>query len=192
MPDGTPQLDIQRLVHDHHADVYRYARRLVGQVADAEDLVQQTFLTAQRKLGQLREANKTRAWLLAITRTCFLKSCGKRRPTTASSLDFKLDQVAAPAEDLPIDAEALQRAIQELPDAFRVVVLMFYFEYLSYREISEELEVPVGTVMSRLCRAKKHLRSRLLECNQSSNGPCIPPAVPMFSDSDRSLEDSKA
>ena len=110
MQNECPQVDLRRLVHDHHADVYRYARRLSGQDADAEDLVQQTFLAAQRKLDQLREPEKARAWLLTITRNCFLKARQKRQPATATSLDFNLDQVPVPPEDVPIDEAALQQA----------------------------------------------------------------------------------
>jgi RNA polymerase sigma-70 factor (ECF subfamily) len=190
MPDASPQIDIQRLVHDYHADVYRYARRLCGQAADAEDIAQQTFLTAQRKLDQLREPEKSRAWLLAIARNCFLKSCMERRPAAASTLDFNLDQVAAPSEDLPIDAETLQNAIQGLPEEFRLVVLMFYFEDLSYREIAEQLNVPAGTVMSRLSRAKKHLRRHLLAGGHAPDGATSQPVLPVVSDTQLFIEDS--
>jgi RNA polymerase sigma-70 factor (ECF subfamily) len=190
MHDGCPQVDLRRLVHDHHADVYRYARRLAGQDADAEDLVQQTFLLAQRKLSQLREPEKARSWLLAITRNCFLKARLKRIPATATSMDLDVGQVAAGPEELPIDAAALQDAISELPEEFRVVVLMFYFEFLSYRQIAEELDVPVGTVMSRLSRAKRHLRKRLMAAGMSNEvrPPCFDLPVP--ADSDVSLGDS--
>jgi RNA polymerase sigma-70 factor, ECF subfamily len=190
MQDGHPEVDIRQLVHDHHADVYRYAHRLCGQPADAEDLAQQAFLTAQRHLGQLRDPLKARPWLLAITRNCFLKDYRKRQPQAATALDFELDQVPHPAADDPIDAEALQAALAELAEEFRVVVLMFYFEFLSYREIADQLDVPVGTVMSRLARAKVHLR-RLLTRDGETNNAAHHVSIPVVpAGNKRSLEDS--
>src|SRR5688572_30072838 len=69
-----PLPTLPQLIHEHAAPLYRYAFRLAGQASDAEDLVQQTFLVAQRKLHQLREADRASAWLYAVLRSCFLKS----------------------------------------------------------------------------------------------------------------------
>jgi RNA polymerase sigma-70 factor (ECF subfamily) len=171
--DGVSTVDIVSLVTEHHAALYRYAYRLTGSMHEAEDLSQQTFLTAQQKLGQLRGSDRALGWLFAILRTCYLKSIRKRRPFTEGSIDFDLAEV--PDESLGeepgdagldlegtiIDGERLQAALNELPDEFRLVLVMFYFEELSYREIAARLELPTGTVMSRLSRAKGHLRLRL-------------------------------
>lgn len=154
--------DIPALVAAHHAAVYRYARRLAGCEVEAEDLTQQTFLIAQQKLGQVRDQARTGGWLLAIARNCFLKSRRRQRPATAEAIGLVIDHVPNPTPSGDsIDQEALQNALAELPDEFRIVLLMFYFEDLSYQEIASQLELPVGTVMSRLSRAKGHLRSRL-------------------------------
>ena len=73
---GQPvSIDTAQLVGDHYQAVYRYAYRLTGSVADAEDLTQQAFLTMQQKLGQLRSAECVRSWLYSILRNCFLRSC---------------------------------------------------------------------------------------------------------------------
>jgi RNA polymerase sigma-70 factor, ECF subfamily len=161
--------DIARLVAEHHAWVYRAAYRLCGSVADAEDLTQQTFLTAQRALAQLREPAAARGWLGAILRTGFLKGVRKRRPLSAESHDVDLHDFAAPIADEPaVDGEALQQALGTLSDDSRLILTMFYFEDLSYRDIAEQLEVPIGTVMSRLSRAKEQLR-RNLGPNAASN-----------------------
>ena len=89
-----------------------------------------------------------------------LLSC---RSSTAT-LELDIDSVPAeiPSED-DIDRERLQAAINELSDEFRVVLVMFYFEECSYREIAQSLDVPMGTVMSRLARAKGHLRAKLFK-----------------------------
>ncbi|NUQ62650.1 MAG: sigma-70 family RNA polymerase sigma factor [Pirellulales bacterium] len=157
-------MDVAQLVQEHHGGVYRYAYRLTGSVADAEDLTQQVFLTAQQKLVQLRKAESAQSWLFAILRNCFLKGRQKRRPVPAGDLNFDVERIPAEiSEDEEIDPEQLQEAIRDLPEAYRLVLVMFYYEDRSYREIAEQLDLPIGTVMSRLARAKAHLRSRLFE-----------------------------
>jgi RNA polymerase sigma-70 factor, ECF subfamily len=155
--------DIAQLVAEHHQAVYRYAYRLTRSVQDAEDLTQQAFLAAQRKMRQLRNVGSARSWLYAILRNRFLKDRLRRRPALATDLPLNLESVtdAPPIKDG--DGDRLQGALNRLPDASRLVVLMFYFEECSYREIAERLNVPIGTVMSRLARAKGHLRSLLFE-----------------------------
>lgn len=161
--DATP-MDIAQVVAEHHQAVYRYAFRLAGSVPDAEDLTQQVFLTAQQKSGQLRQAERIRSWLFAILRNHFLKSCQKRRPIPAENLRLNIDTIPADVPDSEaIDRERLQQALDDLPAKYRVVVAMFYYESCSYREIAERLELPIGTVMSRLARAKGHLRAALFE-----------------------------
>jgi RNA polymerase sigma-70 factor, ECF subfamily len=157
---GLP-VDLVALVRAHHAAVYRYACRLCGNAVEAEDLTQQTFLIAHTKLHQLREADRACSWLLAVVRSCFLKSLRKPRPVAANVIDLNVNEVAETSEIDEVDREQLAAALAELPEEFRLVVLMFYFEELSYQEISAELDIPIGTVMSRLSRAKGHLRSRL-------------------------------
>jgi RNA polymerase sigma-70 factor (ECF subfamily) len=152
---------LTELVRAHHAAVYRYAYRLSGNAAEAEDLTQQTFLIAVRKVHQVREADRACSWLLAVVRSCFLKSLRKSRPVAVGSLELEAAEVDQTPEFDEVDRERLAAALGELPGDFRLVVLMFYFEELSYQEIASELEIPIGTVMSRLSRAKGHLRKRL-------------------------------
>ncbi len=161
--DGSDRLrELNRLVAEHHAALYRYAYRLSGSVHDAEDLTQQVFLVAGEKLNQLREPLSVRNWLFTVLRNGYLKNLRQRIPTPVASLELNLDQLADDREDEgPIDGEQLQTALAQLPPEFRVVLLMFYFEELNYREIAEALEIPLGTVMSRLSRAKQHLRNEL-------------------------------
>ncbi len=165
--------DITQLVLDYHEVLYRYAYRLTGSVADAEDLTQQTFLVAHQKLGQVRQADSTRGWLFTVLRNGYLKSCRRTVPVTAGSLGFDLDTVAAKADDTPLDGERLQQVLGELASEFKLVVLLFYFEQRSYREIAEILQVPIGTVMSRLSRGKAHLRSKLFPSNSDSGKETI-------------------
>jgi RNA polymerase sigma-70 factor (ECF subfamily) len=164
--------DLRALVVQHHADLYRYSFRLTGSPADAEDLVQQTFLRAQTRLEQLRDVQCARSWLFTILRNTFLKELQSRHravPVDPEMLDQVVDELPAHSAEDAIDREQLQAALSRLPDEFRVVLLMFYFEGLSYREIAEQLGIPCGTVMSRLSRAKQHLRRRLFAAAASAS-----------------------
>ena len=161
MSGTRSRVDVAQLVLEHHQAVYRYAYRLTGSVQDAEDLTQQVFLAAHRKIDQLRSLDRVRSWLFAILRNRFFREQGRRRPVLAAdlSLDTDLLPTAPPAE--AVDGDSLQQALNQLPEAFRLIVMMFYFEECSYREIAERLDVPIGTVMSRLARAKGYLRSAM-------------------------------
>ena len=162
--DGENLID--HLIHQYHGDVYRYGFRLSGNAADADDLAQQVFLAAHQKIDQLREVERARGWLLAITRNQFLKMYRRRRPVDSSSLEMDVNQVPEVIRKEELDKEQLQAALDEMQEPFRTVLLMFYFEDLSYQEIAESLQIAIGTVMSRLSRAKGQLRYKLL-CSES-------------------------
>jgi RNA polymerase sigma-70 factor (ECF subfamily) len=159
---GSPR-SVQRLVDEHYASLYRFAYRLSGSAADAEDLTQETFCTAQMKWHQLRNPGRVKAWLFSILRNAYLH----RRRDDARARCLSLAAAGDVPEPLPdplpaIDPERLQQALNELPEPFRTPIVMYYFEEFSYRDIAEQMDLPLGTVMSRLARAKAHLRSRLL------------------------------
>lgn len=167
----SSSLDIRTLVLDHHRDVYRYAFRLTGRQPDAEDLTQQTFLIAQQRLHQVRQPERVVSWLFAILRSCYLKAERKSTPLAATSIELEVDNIPETSAEDPVDKELLQAAIDELPEEFKLVLVMFYFEECSYKEIAEQLQIPIGTVMSRLTRAKGRLRCRLVEaeCDTKPN-----------------------
>jgi RNA polymerase sigma-70 factor (ECF subfamily) len=160
MDEGRCDVSLSELARHHYALVYRYAFRLCGCPEEAEDLTQQAFLTAHRRLDQLRDPASAKAWLCAILRNTFLThACSGRRQRAVS-----LEDVPDPADDhleaVP-DAEDVQHVLDELPEEFRTPLILFYFQEFSYREIAEQMQTPIGTVMSRLARAKAHLRRRL-------------------------------
>jgi len=163
MTDLDWRKTLEDWIRDHADAVFAYLYRLAGSASAAEDLTQEVFLTALRKGNQIREPERVRAWLMAVARNAFLAS---RRASQVLSL-VELPEPAeivgetAASDDEAFDEERLQEALAELPYDYRVVVLMFYFEELSYREIAEQLQLPVGTVMSRLSRAKAQLRVKL-------------------------------
>lgn len=164
---GCSSLDIRQVIAEFHRDVYRYAFRLSGNAEDAEDLTQQTFLMAHQRLHQVRDPAKVDRWLYAVLRSCYLKSVRRSRPISASSVEIDVDEIPAEPHEDGIDRQLLQMAVDDLPDRLKIVVVMFYFEHASYQQIAEALDVPMGTVMSRLSRAKGRLRQRLLRSADS-------------------------
>jgi RNA polymerase sigma-70 factor (ECF subfamily) len=155
---------VQQLVDEHYSSLYRYAYRLTGSAVDAEDLTQETFCQAQLKLAQLRDRGRAKAWLFSILRNGYLHRLRNARQEQTVSLDWVGDLPERAPDPLPeVEPEKLQQALNELPEAFRTPVILFYFEEFSYRDIAEQMDLPMGTVMSRLARAKAHLRARLLQ-----------------------------
>lgn len=166
--EAGASIDVGTLVLDHHQKVYGYAFRLTGNATDAEDLTQQTFLIAQQKLHQLREPEKARGWLYAVLRSCHLKGLRKRQPTAAGNLELNVDEIPDDVpQDEPFDRQRLQSSLNDLPDEYRTVLVMYYYQECSYKEIAEQLELPIGTVMSRLSRAKSKLRHKLLDSERA-------------------------
>ncbi len=159
-------MEISQLVDQHYEPVFRFAYRLSGTSHEAEDISQQAFLDAQRKLDTLRDPDKVRAWLFMIVRNLYRRRIRDR----VTRGEFALEVLADPIDqkrdsdkrvEQALDSESLQQVLNELPEEFRSVLLLFYFRELSYREIAEQLDVPIGTVMSRLSRGKKQLRERI-------------------------------
>lgn len=162
---GVPQSlrTVEKLVDDYYALLYGFAFHLTGSPSEAEDLTQEAFCRAQLKLGQLRDWNRAKPWLFSILRNAYLHHIRDEKRLHQVSLDNLSEPSESIAEPLPeIDPEQLRQALQELPEAYRTPVILYYFEDFSYRDIAEEMNVPMGTVMSRLARAKGHLRQRLL------------------------------
>jgi RNA polymerase sigma-70 factor, ECF subfamily len=162
---GLPgsQRTVQRLVDAHYAALYRYAYRLCGSAADAEDLTQEAFCKAQLNLSQLRDPTRAKAWLFSILRNAYLhrvRANGQQRVVSLDDIGDVAEPLPEPVPD--IDPERLQRALNDLPEGFRTPIVLYYFEDFSYRDIAEQMDLPLGTVMSRLARAKAWLRSRLL------------------------------
>jgi RNA polymerase sigma-70 factor (ECF subfamily) len=177
---AEPVVEITGLIAAHHAPLYRYAYRLTGMAADAEDLTQQTYLIAQQKLHQLRQADRAAGWLFAILRSCYLKWRRKRFPMSSTLADLDMGEVAEKSPDLQaVDSEELQQVLGELSEDLRLILLMFYFEELSYKQIADDLDIPIGTVMSRLSRAKQKLRERLsgTQTDQSERKESRPTAI---------------
>lgn len=138
----------------------RYARALTGAADTADDLVQEAVTRALTRWHLFVPGRKLRPWLFTILHNCFVSAAraDARRP------HLPLDEASASvAPSDPVAAEAIRRALAELPDEQRAVLLLVALEGFSYREAAAILAVPVGTVMSRLSRARSALRLSLDE-----------------------------
>jgi RNA polymerase sigma-70 factor (ECF subfamily) len=154
---------VEELVEQHYAALYRYAYRLTGLGADAEDLTQEAFCKAQACLGQLRDLGRAKPWLFRILRNAYLHRVRSDRQERRVSLEDVGDLPETLPDPLPeVDPERLQEALNNLPEVFRTPIILYYFEDFTYRDIAEQMDLPLGTVMSRLARAKAYLRGRLL------------------------------
>ncbi|MDB5344613.1 MAG: sigH [Schlesneria sp.] len=165
MADATRLPTTHELIEEHSTLLYRYAYRLTGDAADAEDLVQQTFLLAHQRGQQLREAAAARGWLISIVRNVFLKSI-RHRNRGRSLEEIDEPQTTDAALDVPVHLELLQEALLELAEEFRSPLVLYYFEEFSYQDIAQQMGVPIGTVMSRLSRGKAYLKRRLTETTE--------------------------
>ena len=153
-----------QLVDAHYAPLYRFALSLARNGADAGDLVQQTFFIWATKGASLRDSAKAKSWLFTTLYREFLR--GRRRDARATSIeDLPAGEQDLAAEEVDtlarLDAGAVMAALQSVDEVFRAPLTLFYLEDLSYQEIAETLEVPIGTVMSRLSRGKAQLRTAL-------------------------------
>ena len=165
---------------EHMPSLYAAAMRMTRNRADAEDLVQETYLKAYRAFGGFEEGTNLRAWLYRILTNTFINiyRAKKRRPDE-SNLDDVEDlylyrrlgaleaaQAGRSAEDEVLDSFTeveVKSALEALPEQFRMAVLLADVEGFQYKEIAEILDIPIGTVMSRLHRGRRALQKSLFE-----------------------------
>ncbi len=160
---------IEDLVETNYRRLYAFAFRLSGAEQEAEDLTQETFCQAQAKLGQLRDWEKARSWLFSILRNVYLHRLRSIKIANETPLDDLAELPDRSPEPLQeVSAERLQMALNQLPEGWRTAVILFYFEDFSYRDIADQMNVPMGTVMSRLARARAFLRERLEDREQKT------------------------
>ena len=155
--------DFQQLIADHYAGLYRFAQSLCRRQGMAEDLVQQTFLQWARKGHTLIDGSKAKTWLYTTIYREWLAIA--RREQRHEHVEFEAEvhgSMQEPDEEPRVDAVTLQRALDQLEDHYRAPLVLFYLRELSYRDIAETLGLPIGTVMSRLSRAKEALKKLLM------------------------------
>lgn len=156
------------------------ALRLTRRRADAEDLVQDTLFRAYRSLATFEKGTHFKAWLFRILRNAFINR-GKREAAAPAATDFTEMEPPAPPPAAPDLTELrglaalsdehfderVKHAVENLPEAYRVPMVLFSLGDLSYQEIADTLGIPIGTVMSRLHRARTQLRAELAQYAKS-------------------------
>ena len=154
--------EVSRLAGEYYDPLYRFAYGLTGNPEDAADFTQQTFYLLQTKGHQVRDARKMKSWLFSTLYNQFVDRYrkAKRFPHYELNDEIRPDSDPGHPKD-SIDAKAAVAALGELEDRYRAPLVLFYLEHHSYQEISEVLNVPIGTVMSRLRRGKDRLRQLL-------------------------------
>jgi len=151
--------------------LYNFARWLSRDDAEAEDLVQETYARALKGFGSFQPGTNFAAWMFRILRNAFLTARSGASKRQHISIQEEGEEAVLPStqetpESLLISArtqQQIQAALERLPEVYREVVLLCDVEEMSYREIAELLQVPIGTVMSRIARARRALRGLLAE-----------------------------
>jgi RNA polymerase sigma-70 factor (ECF subfamily) len=174
------QARFAELAMEHMSSLYSAALRMTRKPADAEDLVQETYLKAYRGFGGFTEGTNLKAWLYRILTNTYINSYrAKQRRPDETELDEVEDlylyrrlggleaaRASRSAEDELMDLfteTEIKQAVEELPEGFRMAVLLADVEGFSYKEIAEILDIPIGTVMSRLHRGRKALEKLLFD-----------------------------
>lgn len=172
--EGDPQQEFEELVGPHLDALFGFALRMTRDRDAAEDLLQETLLRAYRGLAGFTRGTHFKAWTFRIMSNSFIstKRRDRRRPSLCDidAVDEPSEAAVAELEDAETDwdevyarhvEDDVKQALDDLPDEFRAPLLLSSLGGLSYKEIADALEVPVGTVMSRLFRARQRLRRAL-------------------------------
>ena len=173
---GSQTDDFWQQAGRHEGLLYRAAFQYTGNRFDAEDLVQETYLAAFRNRHQLRDPRKIKSWLFVILRNNFLKWAGRRHRGSEQEYDERTDddfidrlEIFAARDDAlrtlerKATAESVHQRLKALTEPYRTVLILYYLKEFSYQEIADMLEIPIGTVMSRLARGKQRLKKAFMQ-----------------------------
>ena len=170
---GLNQKEFEKLALPLLDPLYNFARWMCHDADEARDLVQETFAKALKALSSFQEGTNFRAWMFRILRNTFLTSrTGLERRNTVQESEEGFDDsvVSNETPELALvrraDTELVQQAIAALPAGFQEVVILADLEELKYQEIADALVIPIGTVMSRLARARNLLRQNIANALQ--------------------------
>ena len=164
---SVPALDFEQLVEQFYTSLYRFALSLTREPCEAADLTQQTFFLWASRGHQLREQSKVKAWLFTSLYREFLRS-ERQRVRESGSEDQVSELECLPTAANHLDGDAVVRALLDLEEMYRAPLSLFYLQEHSYKEIAETLNLPVGTVMSRISRGKARLREQLVNDAQQN------------------------
>ena len=159
------------IVNEHYVPLFKFAMSLTRDETDAWDLVQQTFYIWAAKGYQLRDVTKVKTWLFTTLHRSFLK--GRRRQSNFPTSDIAEEELSAPAPELvdPAEVSKVLTALAKVDEIFQAPLALFYLEDCSYKDIAAILQVPVGTVKSRIARGIAQLRKSLLQEDPDAFAP---------------------
>jgi RNA polymerase sigma-70 factor, ECF subfamily len=156
-------LDLETIVSELYSPLYRFAFALTRNESQAGDLTQETFLILAKQQAQVRDVTKIKSWLFTTLRREFLR--GLRSQSSHPEVELKPEHqdqlVSESAVSQTIDAGTVLEVLAKTEESYRMVLELFYLADLSYKEIAVTLDIPIGTVMSRLSRGKEQLRTLL-------------------------------
>lgn len=164
-------IGFQELIDSYYQNLYRYALSISGSQENAWDLTQETFLIWAKKGSTIRSEKATKSWLYTTLYREFLKH-SKRSSRVVALEDQSMNYETISDDEAPLphfEAENVMDLLMELKLEYRKVVTLYYLESYSYKEISRILDIPIGTVMSRLARGKDVLRRKLRKENEPNN-----------------------
>ena|SRR6266436_91089 len=170
------EVDYEQAVSLFYEPLYGFAYSLSGNENDACELTQETFARLLAKGGQLRDGSKVKSWLFTTLYRVFLgwKSRERRLPhLEISSVEHELPPIAAELVDT-MERDTVREALLEIDERYRTPLTLYYLEEHSYEEIAELLEIPIGTVMSRLSRAKALMREALATKSMGERRKIVP------------------
>lgn len=171
----------QQWVSEYGDQLYRFAYRLMGARDQAEDLVQETFFHAWRSIHSLKEKSKARPWLFQIMRHRYshtLRTRSRRpRTTGAIPMDTHVSQDQSSTLDQMARQEAIQRALDSIDDRYRIPFLMVFADGRTCRETADQLDLPLGTVLSRIHRARQTMRETLTQIGFDFDLDSAPPST---------------
>jgi len=147
----------EELVNRYYRDLYRFGFSLTRSEADAADLTQQTFYIWANKGHQLREAGNAKRWLLTTLHREFLQQRRRQQRFTEEPLEDALEQAYDVSDISRTDVETMLNCLNFIHENYRAPLVLYYLEDLAYKEIAQVLEIPVGTVQSRIARGKSQL-----------------------------------
>lgn len=163
------ELDPQNLVKEYYQVLYRFAYSLSRADSEAWDLTQQTYYLWVKKGHQLRDRSKVKTWLFTTLYHEFL--AGRRKRERFVGEELHEEQLAAPDTSPEaideLDCSVVQAALLQLKEPYRAPLALFYLQSHSYKQIAEILDIPIGTVMSRISRAKLELRKLIVKSGDS-------------------------
>jgi len=153
----SAELNFEELVNRYYRDLYRFGLSLTQSEADAADLTQQTFYIWAKKGHQLREEGNAKRWLLTTLHREFLQQRRRRKRFTEEPLEDAIEQIYSINDISRTDLQTLLDCLNDIHENYRAALVLYYLEDLTYKEIAEVLEIPLGTVQSRIARGKSQL-----------------------------------